>query len=146
MSKPIPEFQHTFHHHTPAQLRFNDIDPLGHVNNTVYFELMDIAKYRYFSTLGGFLDGGPVTAVIVNVNCNFHNQTYLNENLEVLTAIDVIGEKSITLEQRVVAVASGEVKCVCRTVMVCFDLEKGTSVEIPADWRKRISAFEERDM
>lgn len=145
MSKHIPEFEHTFHHHTPAQLRFNDIDPLGHVNNTVYFELMDLAKYRYFSSLGGFLDG-PVSAVIVNVNCNFHNQTFLNESLEVVTAVDTIGEKSLVLEQRLLATATGEVKCVCRTTMVCFDLEKSMSVEVPDDWRRRFSEFEQRPL
>ncbi len=26
-----------FHHTLPIQLRFNDVDKFGHVNNTVYF-------------------------------------------------------------------------------------------------------------
>lgn len=29
--------QMTFRHSVPVQLRFNDLDPLGHVNNSVYF-------------------------------------------------------------------------------------------------------------
>lgn len=37
-----------YRHHQPIQLRFNDIDMLGHVNNTLYFEYMDMAKTRYF--------------------------------------------------------------------------------------------------
>ena len=38
--------QHTtegFRHHTDVQIRFNDIDILGHVNNTVYFSFYDTA-------------------------------------------------------------------------------------------------------
>ena len=37
-----------FHHSIPVQIRFNDIDMLGHVNNTVYFSFFDLGKARYF--------------------------------------------------------------------------------------------------
>lgn len=33
--------QTTFRHSVPVQLRFNDLDPLGHVNNSVYFTFYD---------------------------------------------------------------------------------------------------------
>lgn len=33
-----------FHHSLPIQLRFNDVDKFGHVNNTVYFSFYDLGK------------------------------------------------------------------------------------------------------
>lgn len=33
-----------FHHSLPIQLRFNDVDKFGHVNNTVYFHFTISAK------------------------------------------------------------------------------------------------------
>lgn len=33
-----------FHHQLPIQLRFNDVDKFGHVNNTVYFSFYDLGK------------------------------------------------------------------------------------------------------
>ena len=33
-----------FHHTLPIQLRFNDVDKFGHVNNTVYFSFYDLGK------------------------------------------------------------------------------------------------------
>jgi acyl-CoA thioester hydrolase len=33
-----------FHHSVPIQLRFNDFDVLGHVNNSVYFTFYDWEK------------------------------------------------------------------------------------------------------
>ena len=33
-----------FKHSMPAQIRFSDVDQFGHVNNSVYFELYDLAK------------------------------------------------------------------------------------------------------
>ena len=44
-----------FHHRTPLQLRFNDVDVLGHVNNTVYFSFYDTGKAIYFSDVRGSL-------------------------------------------------------------------------------------------
>ena len=33
-----------FKHSVPVQLRFNDADALGHVNNSVYFTFYDLGK------------------------------------------------------------------------------------------------------
>ena len=41
--------QYPFYCSMKVQLRFNDIDMVGHINNSVYFELFDLAKSDYFS-------------------------------------------------------------------------------------------------
>lgn len=40
-----------FRHRIPLQIRFNDIDLLGHVNNTVYFSFYDTGKARYMEAV-----------------------------------------------------------------------------------------------
>ena len=40
-----------FHHTLPIQLRFNDVDKFGHVNNTVYFSFYDLGKTDYFASV-----------------------------------------------------------------------------------------------
>ena len=40
-----------FHHALPIQLRFNDVDKFGHVNNTVYFSFYDLGKTEYFASV-----------------------------------------------------------------------------------------------
>ena len=45
------EAQYPFKRSTSVQLRFNDIDALGHVNNSVYFQFFDLAKTEYFAGL-----------------------------------------------------------------------------------------------
>ena len=42
-----------FKHSVPVQLRFNDADALGHVNNSVYFSFYDLGKTEYFKTING---------------------------------------------------------------------------------------------
>ena len=36
-----------FFHETPLQIRFNDVDVMGHVNNSVYQNYFDVARLRY---------------------------------------------------------------------------------------------------
>lgn len=147
MSNPrIPEASFPYRHRVPVQIRFNDIDLFGHLNNSVYLQFMDLAKMRYFSQ---FMEGGKFSAedmelVVVNINCNFYSPTYINEELEVLTATASISNKSLTLEQRVVNKTTGDVKCVCHTIMACFDPRTMASAPVSDIWRERLSGFEQR--
>ncbi len=105
----IPEAQFPYRHRVPVQIRFNDIDLFGHLNNSIYLQFMDLAKMRYFSQ---FMEGGKFSTedlelVVVNINCNFYSPTYIHEELEVFTATASISNKSLTLEQRVVNKTTG---------------------------------------
>ena len=41
----------TYHCWYPVQIRFRDLDPLAHVNNTVYFVYLEEARSFYFDQL-----------------------------------------------------------------------------------------------
>ncbi|MBD5251473.1 MAG: acyl-CoA thioesterase [Bacteroides sp.] len=135
-----------FRHHTPIQIRFNDIDMLGHVNNTLYFVYMDLAKTRYFqAVLGEKFEWGTIGLVIVNTNCDFCQPTFIDDNIEVVTAVTSIGEKSLTLEQQVVSRDDGSLRAHCRTIMVGFDPVKNSSMPITNLWRQALSRYEGRE-
>ena len=60
-----------FNHFMPAQIRFSDVDQFGHVNNSVYFSLYDLAKTTYFQDVLGMSEWGDVVVVVANINANF---------------------------------------------------------------------------
>lgn len=141
----VPKAEFTFRHHQKVQIRFNDIDILGHLNNSVYLQFMDLAKVSYFRRiLDEKLDFSGKCLVIVNINCDFYSPTFLEENIEVVTATVSISEKSLRLEQRVVNVDNGDVKCLCHTIMAGFDPSSGGSMAIPDEWRLLIGGYEGR--
>lgn len=133
---------------TPVQLRFSDLDPLGHVNNTVYFSLMDLAKARYFmDALGHDVDLGKAGVVVVNVSCDFFAPTLFGEEIEVVTRTLNIGEKSFTIEQTVCPVGHEDrPKCRCHTVMCGFDPASMTSIPITDEWRSALERIEGRPL
>ena len=107
-----------FHHTLPIQLRFNDVDKFGHVNNTVYFSFYDLGKTEYFAS----------------------------DHIAVQTAVSQIGTKSFHLIQRVIDTTTNEIKCICKSVMVTFDLEKHESIPLTKEWIEAICKYEGRDL
>ncbi|MBP3350656.1 MAG: acyl-CoA thioesterase [Bacteroidaceae bacterium] len=137
----------TFHHSYPLQLRFNDIDSLGHVNNSVYFTFYDLGKSRYFETVKKqSIDWRKADVVIANVNADFLSPIYSYEQIAVETCCIEIGNRSFKLMQRIVNTTTGEVKGICRTIMVGFDVEAGVSAPISDEWKDAIRQFEGSDL
>ncbi|ACB34332.1 thioesterase superfamily protein [Leptothrix cholodnii SP-6] len=69
----IPADKHLVHEMT-LPIRWGDMDAMGHVNNTVYFRYLEIARLDWLGRIAALpnpLGEGPV---IVNAFCNFHLQ------------------------------------------------------------------------
>jgi acyl-CoA thioester hydrolase len=134
-----------FKHTVPIQLRFNDFDALGHVNNSVYFSFYDLGKTTYFNdVIPNMSLNKEVGVVIANIQVNFILPVYPNENVAVQTAVVEIGNKSFKLFQQLIDVDTNEVKCICQTVMVGFDAKTKATRTISDDWKKAMIDFEGR--
>lgn len=131
---------------TDLQMRFNDIDILGHLNNTVYFSFYDTGKAYYLEAIeaaqGGEMNWRRVESVMVNVDCAFMEPVYFGTELEVVTRCESLGERSITLFQMLLDKKTGHIKSVCRSVMVSIDPDTKQSVPLPQKWICGVRAFE----
>ncbi len=133
-----------FKHSMPAQIRFSDVDQLGHMNNSVYFSLYDLAKTTYLREVmgGDKMQWQKAGIVVANINANFFAPVFFQDELEIQTATIHLGHKSFTLFQRAINKATGEVKCECRTVMVGYNAQTLQSELISKEWKQAICAFE----
>ena len=135
-----------FNHTLPIQLRFNDVDKFGHVNNTVYFSFYDLGKTEYFASVCPDVDWEKDGIVVVHIEANFLAQIYGSDHIAVQTAVTEIGTKSFHLAQRVIDTETQEVKCVCTSVMVAFDLAKHESKPLEDEWIEAICKYEGKDL
>jgi acyl-CoA thioesterase FadM len=125
---------------TDIQMRFADFDTLGHVNNVNLQHYFDLGKsdfYRRVIGLGAYGPSGdtgvyPVTAA---TQTDYLAQTRPAERIYVETALEKVGNKSMTLAQRIVSRTTGEVKATSHSVMVAFDFARQESVPVPEEWR-----------
>ena len=131
-----------FKHSMSAQIRFSDVDQFGHMNNSVYFQLYDLAKTTYFKDVMGMTEWNDVVVVVANINANFLMPIFFSDSIEIETTTIQLGNKSFTLLQRAVVKGSGEVKCECRTTLVMYDLLTKEPTPIPDHYKNAICEFE----
>ena len=134
-----------YYHSTPVQIRFNDIDLLGHVNNATIQEYFDLGRMHYIQDIfGEKIFKGKSALIIASIHTDFVAPVYLKENTEVKTAIVHLGNKSLKMEQELIDVSTGKTKAVCKSVMVAIDKEKIEAIRILPEWRKIIGKHEQR--
>ena len=140
--KMIKEENIAYRHILPLQIRFNDVDKFGHVNNTVYFQFYDTAKTDYISTVCKGVDWERLAIVVVKIEAEFLAQIKGDSHIAGRTRVTKIGNKSFHLEQDVIDVDTQEVKSRCLSIMVLFDLEHQQTIPLPDEWRQAISSYE----
>jgi acyl-CoA thioester hydrolase len=115
-------------------MRWGDMDAMGHVNNTIYFRYLEIARVDWlqqFNAAPGPEGAGPV---IVNAFCNFYKQLeYPGDVLVKLYASDpgrTTFETWATMEQ---ATNPGVIYAAGGATTIWVDFPKQKAVDLP-DW------------
>lgn len=134
-----------FRHKMPMQIRFSDVDQFGHVNNSVYFSLYDLAKTNYLTEVVEAAGLDKQAVVVASINANFFSPIFFSDNVQIETTTIHLGNKSFTLLQRAVT-SDGYVKCECRTVMVLYDIATKDPIAIPEVYKKAICDYEGKEM
>ena len=135
-----------FRHTLPVQIRFNDVDQYGHMNNSSYFSLYDLAKTSYMRDVFGNKDWHHMGIVVANINADFLAPVFFSDDLIIETTVIHLGHNSFTLLQRAINKASGVLKCQCRTVMVGYDVATKEPVELPADFKQAVCDYEGKSL
>ena len=138
---------YNFRHKLPIQIRFNDIDLFGHVNNAVYFNFFDLGKTNYFEvTAQNKVDWKNVGMVVAGMQVEFFSPIFFSEKIEVQTTVSELGNRSFKLVQQIVNSESNEVKCICFTTMVGYDPSTSRSSDISAKWKEAVCLYEGADL
>ncbi|MGC8968285.1 MAG: acyl-CoA thioesterase [Thermus sp.] len=125
----------------PVQVRFRDLDALGHVNNAVYLTYFEVARVAYFRRLKeDWLERGHF--ILARAEVDFLRPILLEDPVEVGVRVVRLGRSSFEMEYRVEA--RGEEAARGRTVQVW--LEGGRPAPLPEAIRERIRALEGRPL
>lgn len=121
------------------EIRFADIDAMGHVNNAVYFSYFEQARMQFFKDIVGRKWDWNVTGIIVARNeVDYKAPVFLHDEVHIHLACDHIGNKSFTLSYEVVRTNADGTTTVCaaaRSTLVCFNHATGASIAVPTEWR-----------
>lgn len=126
----------------PIQIRFNDVDQMGHINNAVIMEYFDLGKSEYFGAVGVPPEQGTFTVVIVHLEVDFMSQIRFHDKIHITTHCERVGNKSVTVLQQVINSDSGQVCASCRTILSGYSRITNSSAPIPDSLRQEIERFE----
>ncbi|MAX80140.1 MAG: thioesterase [Crocinitomicaceae bacterium] len=129
----------------PIQMRWNDLDALGHVNNGIFVTYFEIARGVYMIKSCPNWDWTKDMFLIGNVNVDFRKELLLTaEDPRVHVRTAKIGTKSFVLEYAVTSKKGDQtiIHASGTTTQIMFDMKSRTTIEIP-DWvRTSLSAFD----
>lgn len=137
--------QYSFNHAHPIQVRYNDIDLAGHVNNAVYHEFFDLGRTFYFKEV---LGEKPFTyeqsIVIAQSNTTYCKEVFLEDELQIVSKIIRFGNKSFDMLQALLrnTPEGSELTTFNVTTFVCMNYKKREPQQIPSPWVTKITAFE----
>lgn len=133
-----PEFKHS----VGIQVRFSDVDILGHVSNTVYQTYYDYGKLNYFDTVLGDINWEELAIVGASIKIDYLKPIFMKTKIMVKTRASHIGNKSITFEHCIINRENGDLLSTCTAVLVCYIPKLHQSVSVPDKWRNNIIAYE----
>lgn len=125
---------------TPVQKRFSDVDSFLHVNNIWQQSYFDMGKTDFYvKVLGvaGVFD--RLRIITASTHTDYYGQVRLHDDIVVKTDVSRIGTKSMTLHQRIML--GGKCLTESSSVMVAFDFELQQTVEMPEEWKQKLSEY-----
>ncbi len=124
----------------PIEVRFSDLDAMGHVNNAVVVSYMEQARFQWWrSFLGGrkFQEEG---FLIVRVEVDYRLPILLGDEVSVELHCAKAGNSSFDLNYRITKGLGGELFAEGRTVQVMVDFATHRPKPLVASTREWLDA------
>ena len=140
----ISDYKTKFLHKVPVQIRFNDIDVIGHVNNAMYFQYLDYARMNYFKQVfDDVIYWRKKGLILAKMEMEYYEPVFLGENISVCTKIEKIGNKSIQMHQHIVKDSDDEeLIASCTSILVGYDYTEQASMKVPPAWKEKVLDYE----
>ena len=120
------------------QMRWGDMDALGHMNNTVYFRYLEQARISWFDKLGADYTRMPEGAILGSISCRFIIPAVYPADLDVTLLAGPPRRSTFSLFSEIREHSQPErVYARAEAVMVWIDLKEGRSRPLP-DWLRKL--------
>jgi acyl-CoA thioester hydrolase len=120
------------------QVRFRDLDPMGHVNNAVFLTYIEQARVAFFATVGAVTELEDMNLIIARVEIDFKAPVRLGQELQIAVRASRFGTKSFDFDY--VLRVDGEVVAEAKSVQVAYDYDRRETMPLPQEWRERLAA------
>ena len=123
-----------------VEVRWGDMDALGHVNNSRYLTFFETGRIAYFERVGPDkrLTVEGTIPVLAHVEVDYLRPVEYPASLQVCVRVVRVGTTSLEWEHLVLDKATGEAVAFGKAVLVTFAVAKGAKAPIPESVRAKV--------
>ena len=132
----------SFPHSTPIQIRFVDIDRVGHVNNATTISYFETARVIFLDdSIGRENDWFGRGLILAHTEVDYVLPIYLEDKIKVYSKVIKMGNKSFDMENVLIKEEDGKelVSAVATFVLVCMDYKTNKTIDIPSHWKDKLA-------
>src|SRR5262245_30037502 len=123
-----------------VQVRFRDMDALGHVNNAVYLTYFEAARMAWWMHVNGRGDLSGIDVILARAEVDYRSPVAYGDALEVGVLCVSIRRSSFVVEQSIVERRTGRLVAQARKVLVRYDYATGGSKPLDEAQRQLLMA------
>ncbi len=123
------------------QVRYSDMDMLGHANNAVYLTYLEAARIAYFREVSR-PGSGEIALVLAHADMNFKIPLTPGIQPVVRMRTTRLGNSSMTIDNIITDEGDEGLFFTASTVMVAIDPKTGRPVPIPVDEKQKVIDYE----
>jgi acyl-CoA thioester hydrolase len=124
----------------PVEVRFRDLDALGHVNNAVFLTYLESARLAYWLQVTGRRGLEDMDVILARAEVDYRAPVGYGARLDVGVRCASIRRSSLVLEQRIVEAGGGRLVAEARKVLVYYDYAAARPQAVPEALRQRLLA------
>lgn len=119
-------------------VRFRDLDALGHVNNAVYLTYFETARMEFWRRVNDRVDLSGMDMILARAEVDYRSPLVYGDRMEVGVRCASVKRSSFVLAQAIVHRPSGRLVAEARKVLVHYDYRAGTKKALPEELRQRL--------
>lgn len=132
----------------PIQMRWNDLDPLGHVNNAIFITYFEMGRGRYMVASCPTWDWTKNMFLIGKIEASYHKELKLTaKNPKVWVRTKKMGSKSFVVEYLISSEdkeGGNIVHATGATTQIMFDMFNKKTMPMPEWMRNELKNFEKQ--
>ncbi|WCL50081.1 acyl-CoA thioesterase [Leptospira sp. GIMC2001] len=126
---------------TPIQIRFNDMDPMGRVNNATYSSYLELGRLDFCNKYIAIRELNDIPFVLVRIEMDIKRSLRPLHKAEVRTWVSRIGETSWDFNYSIIDSDSQQVEYVhAKSVQVFYNYRLDRKEPIPESFRSFLVA------
>ena len=124
----------------PIEVRFRDLDALGHVNNAAYLTYLESARIAYWMHVTKRSGLDALDMILARVEIDYRSPLSYGEAVDVTVRCASMRRSSFVLEFAARERSAGRLVAEARKVLVHYDYAASKSLALPAELKDLLRA------